>query len=239
MTITDRELGRLRFRCTNAMELARVKTLYTKEEGTIEWMRGLRPGDTFWDVGANIGLYTVLAAKKVGPSGRVIAFEPHVANAAALFKNLQLNDLLDRVHLVTLPLASEAIPTAFNYGSLASGSSGSEAGTVLAAAAWKQFTHSIRGDDLAEWQPDVIKIDVDGNECDVLEGMYSILNLVQSVQVEAVPNNVAKINFFLAVAGLELEYWHLTSAGKEKVAAGADPATVIQNAVFRRKSNGG
>ena len=38
--------------------------------------RYLRAGDTFLDIGANIGVYSLLAASRVGPSGRVVAFEP-------------------------------------------------------------------------------------------------------------------------------------------------------------------
>jgi len=55
--------------------------------------RILRPGDLFVDVGANIGLYSLLAAKVVGPSGKVIAFEPHPLAAKRLRENAALNGL--------------------------------------------------------------------------------------------------------------------------------------------------
>ncbi|MEM6996443.1 MAG: FkbM family methyltransferase, partial [Myxococcota bacterium] len=53
----------------------------------------LEPGDTFVDVGANLGYYTVLAAKKVGPSGRVFAFEPDPESFALLKRNVDRNGL--------------------------------------------------------------------------------------------------------------------------------------------------
>lgn len=53
----------------------------------------LRPGDVFLDVGANIGLYSLVAAQRVGPLGRVCAFEPVPATAARLRQQLALNDL--------------------------------------------------------------------------------------------------------------------------------------------------
>jgi FkbM family methyltransferase len=56
-------------------------------------LRILRPGMTFFDVGANIGYFTLLAARCVGPSGTVHAFEPHPANAAVLRKALERNRL--------------------------------------------------------------------------------------------------------------------------------------------------
>lgn len=55
------------------------------------FQRLLRPGDTVIDLGANIGIYTLLAAKIIGPSGSVWAFEPDPRNFALLTKNIQEN----------------------------------------------------------------------------------------------------------------------------------------------------
>ncbi len=52
----------------------------------------LKPGDVVVDCGANIGYYTLIAAKAVGPAGRVYAFEPEPTNFRFLQKNLSLND---------------------------------------------------------------------------------------------------------------------------------------------------
>jgi FkbM family methyltransferase len=51
----------------------------------------LKPGMTFFDVGANIGIYTALAARLVGPTGRVIAIEPETVNVAIIRKTVRLN----------------------------------------------------------------------------------------------------------------------------------------------------
>ena len=51
----------------------------------------LKPGDTFIDVGANFGYYTVLASKLVGPTGRVIAFEPDPRSFQLLERNVARN----------------------------------------------------------------------------------------------------------------------------------------------------
>ncbi len=53
--------------------------------------RKLRPGDVFIDVGANIGLWTLVAASAVGPSGRVFSFEPNPATFDRLAENIRLN----------------------------------------------------------------------------------------------------------------------------------------------------
>jgi len=64
--------------------------------------RLLAPGDTFVDGGANIGLFSIAAARRVGPSGKVIAFEPGRAVRLRLLKNLALNDL---AQIEVLPFA--------------------------------------------------------------------------------------------------------------------------------------
>ncbi len=62
------------------------------EPNLTHWMCGqLRPGDTFVDVGANLGYYSLLASKIVGDTGNVIAIEASPRNAAQLERNLALN----------------------------------------------------------------------------------------------------------------------------------------------------
>jgi len=57
----------------------------------------VRPGDTYVDVGANVGYYTVLASHLVGPKGKVFAFEPDPVNFAILEKNVRINGLTNVV----------------------------------------------------------------------------------------------------------------------------------------------
>ena len=56
-------------------------------------VRSVRAGDVVWDVGANIGYLALVAARIVGPAGRVVAIEPDAQCAAAIRRNAQLNDL--------------------------------------------------------------------------------------------------------------------------------------------------
>ncbi|MGW3497994.1 FkbM family methyltransferase [Streptomyces sp. NPDC001020] len=63
------------------------------EPNLTSWIQGrLRPGDTFVDVGANIGYFTVLASRQVGPTGRVVAIEASPEFHAALRGNLSANE---------------------------------------------------------------------------------------------------------------------------------------------------
>jgi len=68
----------------------RVETMYTKEPDTIEWLKSMKPGEVLFDVGANVGIYSIFAAKR---GVKVYAFEPESQNFAILQKNIWLNKL--------------------------------------------------------------------------------------------------------------------------------------------------
>ena len=79
-----------------------------EENVTEAIVTALRPGDVFLDVGANIGYFTVLAARVVGAGGRVVAFEPHDGARAILEALVQRNDVSACVEIVPLALAGAA-----------------------------------------------------------------------------------------------------------------------------------
>jgi FkbM family methyltransferase len=62
----------------------------------------VRPGDVVYDLGANIGWYSLLAARRVGPGGQVVAFEPAIENAAHLQRNAASNGF---ANIVVVPAA--------------------------------------------------------------------------------------------------------------------------------------
>jgi FkbM family methyltransferase len=131
--------------------------------------RLLKAGDTFFDVGANAGFYTLLAARLVGDHGRVVAIEPLPANLHRLQQHLSLN----AVHNAVVVAAAAAESS--GSGHLAEAESplmGSLAPTGVAVA--------IRAlDDLVEElptaAPHLIKIDVEGAESRVLDGARELL----------------------------------------------------------------
>lgn len=69
----------------------RVDTLFEKEPVTLEWIAQFQPGEVLVDVGANVGMYTVWAARTRG--ARVFAFEPESLNYALLNRNIVANGL--------------------------------------------------------------------------------------------------------------------------------------------------
>lgn len=135
--------------------------------------RTLGPGAVFYDVGANIGFFSLLAARFVGPTGRVIALEPVPESAASIRANAAANSF-DWIEVHQLAAAAESGLAEF---------------CVVADASWSRLMryglHSrterkleVEGTTLDELIqdrllpiPDVIKIDVEGAELEVLEGM--------------------------------------------------------------------
>jgi FkbM family methyltransferase len=72
-----------------------------------ELLSSVRPGDVVADVGANVGLYAVALARRVGATGRVIAYEPDAGNAELLRRNLALNDVEGVVEVREAAVGSE------------------------------------------------------------------------------------------------------------------------------------
>lgn len=128
-------------------------------------------GDTVWDVGANVGYYTKDFAHLVGRSGCVVAFEPAPATLATL---RSATAGLDNVLVAGIALACESGTADF----FADGSGGDSNGGLLAARPEQGCTKvAVRTGDafLREFPPNVIKIDVEGFELDVLQGMSATL----------------------------------------------------------------
>jgi FkbM family methyltransferase len=83
--------------------LWRAETFFTEEPQTIEWLDRLQPTDVLYDVGANVGMYSIYAAKF--RKCKVYAFEPEAQNYALLLENIALNDLGGRCLPANIPLA--------------------------------------------------------------------------------------------------------------------------------------
>ncbi|MGH8614701.1 MAG: FkbM family methyltransferase [Gammaproteobacteria bacterium] len=93
---------------------ARLTSLFDKEPTTIPWLEQFRPGETFVDIGANIGMYSVYAAAFSGC--KVFAFEPEALNYAELNKNIHVNGIHDRAAAFCLALSDESKVDYLNLG---------------------------------------------------------------------------------------------------------------------------
>ncbi len=142
-----------------------------------------RPGCVVLDVGANVGFYTIIAAKHVGPSGRVVAFEPVESTVQALRHNVTLNDFA-HVDVHALALGSITGTTDFLVGRNATQSRIASVGAPSGVSTRIRVDVAALDDLIAEGlvpAPDVIKMDIEGAEIDALAGMYKTLRLRRPV----------------------------------------------------------
>ena len=93
----------MRFATTGSSSKKRLRTLFSKEPITLAWIDTFENGQTLYDIGANVGMYTIYAG--VMRNATVYAFEPEALNYAELNKNIYLNDLHDRVLAYCLALS--------------------------------------------------------------------------------------------------------------------------------------
>jgi len=147
----------------------------------------LKRGDVFIDVGAHIGKYTVSLAKAVGSEGRVIAIEPHPENFKTLIKNVRLNKLENVVALNIACWGDNQNLKLFvgdttghhglkkNYGFGAISVTAKTLDTILREFKVKRV--------------DFVKIDVEGSELEVFEGMEeTLLRFKPNIIVEVSSN---------------------------------------------------
>ncbi len=172
----------------------RVDSLFTKEPDTIEWIRGFQPGEVFADIGANVGMYTIWAAKTRGV--RTFSFEPESQNYALLYRNIVMNGLSENVVAYCAALSDTAGYSLLHLSQFQPGGSCHSFGEKIdfrlehRESAVSQGCVSTTLDTLVADgvlpMPDHIKIDVDGLEHKVLAGCRNALadRRLQSVLVE-------------------------------------------------------
>lgn len=138
----------------------------------------IAPGMTVADVGANIGYYTLLAARAVGPGGRVISFEPDPRNLDLLRRNVAANGFEDRVTVVAAAVSDRPgkitlYRHAFNFGahSVAEANSSADAPLEVMCMTLDAAMASQGADRL-----DVLKIDTQGAEGKIFRGGDAVLN---------------------------------------------------------------
>ena len=188
------EHGNIRICLTvpNWINKYRATTFSEKEPETLAWIDSFERESVLWDVGANVGLYSIYAAKKRKCS--VIAFEPSVFNLEILARNLFLNDVKEWVTIAPIALNDVLGP---NFMRLTSTDWGGSCSTFDKNVGWdgqpirQVFTYKTLGATLDQGvelfglpPPSYIKMDVDGIEHFILAGGEKLLRNVESVLVE-------------------------------------------------------
>ena len=95
----------LYFHIPNWLAFYRAKTLLTKEPETIAWLNKIKTKSVIYDIGSNVGMYSIYAAAV--RDCEVMSFEPSFLNLELLFRNVQTNNLQDKITIVPLSLSNE------------------------------------------------------------------------------------------------------------------------------------
>lgn len=134
----------------------------------------LRPGDTFLDVGANIGYFTLLGSKLVGKQGKVISFEPAPPNAARLKENVMLNRA-DNVLIHECAVSDK--PGTVRIGRSFGGGSATITMRVKETTGETWEVPAVQLDQILAQERDIrlVKIDTEGAELLVLKGFVEHL----------------------------------------------------------------
>ena len=162
-------------------EMWRVGHYDHKEPDTLDWIDAhFKPGDTVFDIGANIGQYSLYAAKRLKSDVRILAFEPEALNFAKLNRNIVLNGMVDVIVPYPIAISNRTAVDTFYTKTFAVGASlhalGREItqGEVEFQPQNRQGTISSSLDDLTTQFglpiPNHIKVDVDGIEDLIVEG---------------------------------------------------------------------
>lgn len=172
-------------------------------------LEAIQPGDTVWDIGANVGLYTEKFARQVGPSGHVVAFEPSPGSVQALRARFGATR---GVTICAVALAEQpGVATFYTNGS---GDGTTDSLVERGANAIPHQVEVRRGEEfLQSFPPQVIKIDVEGFELEVLRGLGEVLSSpgLRSVMIEVhfgilsdrgLPQAPAELTALLGNAGM-------------------------------------
>lgn len=186
-------LGVISFYCPGEIPEWRARTLLTKEPETIKWIETFKKGEVFWDIGANVGVYSLYAALH---GARVTAFEPFAANYYLLNKNIELNDMGEQISALCIALSDESKLDAFYLQDTSLGGALNSFGEPTDWQGKKyecQFKQAMIGFTVDEFLetfdmpfPNHLKIDVDGIEDKIIHGARKTLadKRVKSILME-------------------------------------------------------
>ena len=192
------ENQKIKFYTPNKISSYRVKTFFSKEPDTLEWIRKKGGNEkVLYDIGANMGIYSIYYAKMF--KSQVFAFEPSFTNLDLLVKNINLNLLTNQVHVISNPLSKKFIISNLFQKKSSPGLAGTTFNNNFVkkkmATTYKDFTlnqveYNTLGlsiDSLMDLniikKPDLLKIDVDGTEVDIIEGCQNTIKESKRISI--------------------------------------------------------
>jgi FkbM family methyltransferase len=242
--ISDVEVDQhiLRFLTLTPLLLGRARTALSKEPDTRCWIQQFHADDVLWDIGANVGVFSIYAAIVRGV--RVLAFEPSADNYMVLCKNVEINGLSDSVIPYCIALSGSTGLGVLNSQSRAMGGSLHQFGKPGDASRYWSTKNGSHVEGMVSYSiddfikrfdptfPSHLKVDVDGLELSILQGAAETLrdHRLRSIMVELSITDVEE-----RTSGMAL----LSDAGFEFVSQGELQQagdSVAANHLFARAS---
>ncbi len=203
------------FATPNRLCTYRAKSFSEKEPETLAWIDSLEEGCVLWDIGANVGLYSIYAART--RDCNVFSFEPSVFNLEFLVRNIYLNNLIEKITVIPLPLNdriafSSLKMTSTEWGGALSSfdhNVGFDGSSINQVFEYKMSGVSLDSiiNNFSIPQPHYIKMDVDGIEHFILKGGHAVLSNIKGILIEVNDDFVDQANqceMILRSAGLKL-----------------------------------
>ncbi len=229
----------IKFYSAGAWPHYRASTLLTKEPDTIRWIDTFLPDDLFYDIGANVGVYTLYAAIVRGC--QVVAFEPSAVNHAVLTRNVELNGVDIRVSAFCLALDQQ---TRIEHLYMQTTSPGGALSTFGVPVDYRGqrfkpvFRQAVIGITLDAFQetfglpcPQHIKIDVDGNEDRIIAGAAKTL---QNPQVKSVLMELNEAMEGQRRLIEQMTVWGFTGRGRGRKSSQEAASGLVHNHLFTR-----
>ena len=225
---TDR--GLINFRVDSPGSVPQDPDSNRSEPETFEWIRRyLKAEEVLWDIGANIGVFSLYAA--LNKENNVLSIEPSAESYATLNANIRLNGLDKYVKALCFAGSADTCVLDLYMKDTSSGASHNSIGTNT-----NQFGEfevngfqsivAITLDDLSEVKgillPNHIKLDVDGRELEILKGSSKLLLTIETILVEIEGSNrgenLEDIENLLSSAGLiEDTEWRDKGSGRNRL----------------------
>lgn len=239
----DYERCAVRLGVSSAIEYHTRLHSCAKEPETVSWIeQSLTPGDVLYDIGANVGAYTLVAAAYWGETVRIVAIEPSPINFARLLGNLTLNPCARHVIPLPVALGHRAGLELLHMENLVPGGALHALGEPVNYAGCPfrpvrscptlTFTLDALVAQFGLPQPTHLKLDVDGTELGVLKGAEETLRGVRHLLVEGDARHpqTEMTRLFLQERGFRIDSIHPYRYGDR------DPAwRGIANVIFSKR----